>query len=255
VEFSVKKKHFLVLGFLFTIFCFLQTTLAFSAEVTKTQLESLVTQYVKDKIQTYRGKSVNTTGEKLSIKILGIPGAPFRFPDTQAIQLSCDTSSWNSLWSDRGLVRVTMSDNTGRSREIGIPVQVIIQKNIWVVRNRVISHSPVAPKDLSLEFRDVSANYGYTADESLDLTQYVARVNLLPGEWLDIRKLEIPPDVRYNDDVSLIMTGPNGMELTVPGVALANGQIGQTIPVRQAQFQQKHYVGKIIAKRQVQVEL
>jgi len=251
----VNKKRSLLLSLLFTAFFLLQTTLAFSAEVTVAQLESLVTQYVKDKVKVYQGTKSSSKEETISIKILGIAGAPYHFADSSSIKMTCDTYSWVSTWSDRGVVRVKMSDATGRSRDVGIPVQVVIQKPVWVVRNIVGSHAPLTMRDLSLESRDVSANYGYVAGESLDLSQYVARVNLLPGEWLDIRKLEIPPAVRYNDNIHIVMLGPNGMELNVPGVALADGQIGQTIRVRQAQFQRKDYVGKIIAKNQVQVEL
>jgi flagella basal body P-ring formation protein FlgA len=248
---------------LLTMFYLLPT--AHAADVTADELISLVTNYVQDKINTQAGhKKGHNLGvqspedETVFVQVSSVPGAPFRFPDQKAVKITMESTAWDGLasnWSDRGIVRIKMTDNSGRSRDIGVPVQVKVQKAVWVVKNTVSANSPLRLTDLSLETRDVSRQYAYVLGSDRDLSPYIARVNLLPGELLDARKLITPPDVRYNDEVRIIMHTDTGMILTVPGVAMSDGKIGQTIRVRQAQFQRKYYTGKITDKNQVEVEL
>jgi flagella basal body P-ring formation protein FlgA len=253
---SLLSSHkFLSVLLITTVFMVLATVAACAAEITVGDLTPIVTAHVRAKVLAFQGKTKPDDDETLTVQVLSIPGAPYRFENSKSIQLSCESAAWNNNWTDHAIVRVKMSDATGRSREIGVPVRVSIQKSVWVVRHLVNANTPLQLRDMSLELRDVSANYAYIVGSDKDLGTYNARVNLLPGEWLDNRKMSIPPDIRYNDQIHIVMLGSNGMELNVPGVALSDGQIGQTIRVRQVAFQRRDYQGKIIDKNAVQVEL
>jgi flagellar basal body P-ring formation protein FlgA len=144
---------------------------------------------------------------------------------------------------------------SGISRDVGVPVKISIKKPVWVVKNIVNANEPLKMSNFSLQIRDVSHGYSYLVGQERNLSTYVARVSMRPGEILDARKIVIPPDVTYNDAIRILISSSNGMTISVPGIALANGRIGETIRVRQSVFQNKYYSAKVIDKNQVLVEM
>ena len=201
-------------------------------------------------------ESAKASDETLAVDVLQVPGAPFSFPDDASLKITLSSSAWDNIWCDRGIVHVRMEDKAGHSRELGVPVHLRITKSVWVVRNPVSANTSLRASDFTMVRRDVSLNYAYMLGSNQSLSTYMARVNLNPGEVLDTRKIVIPPDVHYNEEIRLIITDrSNDMTLSIPGIALAEGRIGQTIRVRQALYQRKARIGKIIDKGQVLIEM
>ena len=225
-----------------------------AAQVTEALIRDKVTAHVQDKIQTL----VSPEDRKyVSVQVMKVPSAPFDFPTAktaQDVKISTE-SPLGSMYSERSVVRVQMNAVDGGSREIGVPVQIVIQKPVWVVKSPINANEPISPMNLSLQTRDVSHGYGFAVGQERNLNTYVARVSMRPGEILDARKLVIPPDVTCNDTVQILITNDNGMTITVPGIALSNGKIGEMIRVRQSVYERKYYSAKVIDKNQVQVEI
>ena len=193
---------------------------------------------------------------RIEVSVLNIPGGAMvmKHAEKQSdLKIQAD-SSLGTVYSSRAIVRLNVSDGV-TSRQLGIPVSIQIKKPVWIVKNGVDAKAPLKRSDFVLESRDVSANYGYAIGTERELSDYIARVNLRPGEWLDTRKVSIPPDVTRNSDVRIIMTNGQGMTVTVAGVAIDEGRIGQTIKVRQQMNQKKTYSAKIIASHRVQVDI
>jgi flagella basal body P-ring formation protein FlgA len=228
----------------------------------------MVTAHVREKIRNRQAGDAQNTGEtnptvsdpaatdeKIVISVLQTPGAPFHFPGSGAVRITLSSSAWEQSWSDRGIVRVRLEDDAGHSRELGVPVAIRIQKPVWVVHQPVSANAPLRAIDFTRTVRDVSQGYETAVGAERDLNAYIARVNLNPGETLDIRKITIPPDVRYNDDIRILFRHDNGMTLSLPGVALANGRVGQTIRVRQSLYRRQYYNARVIDRNQVLVEM
>lgn len=230
-------------------------TPAFATDITTEQLTPMVTAHVREKIRNWNTENVQNSAESDEITVLQVPGAPFHFPDSKAVKITLSSSAWEHAWSDRGIVRIRLEDNDGHSRELGVPIVIRIRKPVWVVRQAISANMPLRASDFTQAIRDVSQSYAYTVGVEQGLGAYIARVNLSPGEMLDARKIAIPPDVRYNDDIRILLKNDNGMTLSLPGVALADGRIGQTIRVRQSLYRRQYYNARIIDKNQVLVEM
>ncbi len=225
-----------------------------AVEISEATIKARVIANVNTSLQTLIAKSDLTD---VQVNIIRIPTAPFEFPaaaSEAAVKITM-ASPLSTMYSQRSIVRVHMQDEKGETRDIGVPVQITILKPVWVVKNAINANSPLRPSDLKLEMRDVSYNYGYAVGQEHDINDYATRVSLRPGEILDNRKIIIPPDVHCNNEVSIVMTNDNGMMLSIPGIALADGRVGDTIRVRQSLYQRKYYAAKVISKNQVQVQI
>lgn len=193
----------------------------------------------------------------IHIEISQVPAAPFAFPqltEEKALKLLV-SSHMGSLYSERGVVQVSFFNGDTRLREVGVPFQVHIEKPVWVATHLVQANQPLRLSDFELKTRDVSHSYQYSVGSEINLTDYIARTNLQPGDALDSRKILLPPDVSCNNEVRILISNGEGMTLTVPGIALSNGRVGETIRVRQALYTRKYYSARVIDKNRVLVEL
>lgn len=219
--------------------------------ITAEQIKAKVVAHVQEKLS---GTLSQADQEYLTVSIPQVPAAPFEFPKAEAVQINA-SSSLGEIYSSRGVVKVSLNDQDGHSREIGVPVQLKIQKPVWVVKNTISANAPLQASDLVLQTRDVSHGYQYVIGQERNLRAYVARVNLRPGDVLDARKIVIPPDVTYNSSVRILISNGDGLTLTIPGVAMDSGRVGEVIRVRQSVYKRKYYSAKIIDKNQVLVEI
>jgi flagella basal body P-ring formation protein FlgA len=225
-----------------------------AVELAPAQIQKQVVAHVKEKLQGHISQNDQTT---ITIDATIPPYAQLSFPQTEnasAIKISTE-STLGEQYSDRTIVRVHLESPDGTSHDLGVPVHIIVKKPVWVVKTAVTAQRPLRAADFTLQTRDVSYNYRYAIGQETNLNDYVARVNLMPGEVLDNRKIIIPPDVSYNSDVMILLSSNSGMTVSVPGIAMANGRIGETIRVRQSVFQHKYYNARIIDRSRVLVQI
>jgi flagella basal body P-ring formation protein FlgA len=227
---------------------------SFAVEISTAQIHRQVVAHVKEKLQT----QINPADQPfITVEVLNIPTSPLNFPqvtEPNAVKIRMD-SRLGEMYSDRAIVQVYLQSPTGENREMGVPVHISIKKPVWVSKHSISAHQPLKASDFSLQTKDVGYNYRYVVGQETPLANYEARVNLQADEVLDNRKILIPPDVTYNADVRIQLSSANGMTLTVPGVAMASGRIGETIRVRQSIYQHRYYNAKIIDKSLVLVEI
>lgn len=225
-----------------------------AATVTENQVKEKVIAHVQEKLAAM----VSQADQKnVIVSVTRVPAAPFHFQQAKTagdVEITV-TSRLGENYSERGIVQVSLKDQADNHREIGVPVHIQVKKPVWVVKNTINANEPLRASDLSLQTKDVSHCYSYAVGNERNLGTYIARVNLRPGEILDARKMVIPPDVTYNSSVRILISNGDGMTVTVPGIAMANGKVGEMIRVRQAVFQRKYYSAKIINKNQVLVEI
>lgn len=222
--------------------------------IPNTLIQEKVINHVQERLATMVSKADR---KNVTVSVMHLPITPLELPAAAKIsdvQFTLD-SRLGEVYSERGLVQVSLKDAAGNHRDFGVPIQIIVKKPVWVVQSVINAHESMSRANLSLELKDVSQCYAYTMGEDQDLNPYVARVNMRPGEILDTRKISIPPDVVYNNEVRIFISTDSGLTVSVPGVALSDGKIGETIRVRQSVFQRKDYNAKIIDKNQVLVEI
>lgn len=248
---NLKRLTALMGGLLWTVG--LLTPLAQAVKVPESVIRDKVTTHVRERLAPLL--SANDQ-DCLAVKVPKIP-APINFPEAKEISgITIETdSTLGSIYSNRGVVRVQLSSQDGSRKTFGVPVELRIEKPVWVSKTTINAGQPLHASDFELQTRDVSYSYPYAIGQEQPLSQYVARVNLRPGEILDNRKLSIPPDVRYNDEVRILLSSKNGMTLIVPGIAMSDARIGDTIRVRQSRFKKKYYTAKVLDKNRVLVEI
>jgi flagella basal body P-ring formation protein FlgA len=197
-------------------------------------------------------------GAAVQVQVLGVPGAPFRFlrVDNPAdIKLEAN-SHLSENFTNRTIVSVRMTTPDGLARQVGVPVKLDVTRPVWVVKRPMTAGEVVNKSALALESREIGQLAPYVLGSDDDLSDFQSRVCLKPGEILDSRKLVHPPAVRRNDDVRItLITGQQGMAITLVGTALEDGRIGQTIRVRNPVNKQKVYAATVIDKKRVKVEL
>jgi len=222
-------------------------------ESLEVQIRDAVQAHVDDAVRNW--PSAQADGIEISTKVMtNAMMLKTLLPENSKIANIDTTSTLAERYSERSVVRVSFQLEDGQLKEMGIPVWISIRKPVWVVTSMIHANQPLNKSQLRLEKRDVSHELMHSMGSEAPIETYVARLNMLAGDVLDDRKVIIPPDVRANTDVSIIFTSSSDMKINVPGVAMSDGRIGETIRVRQQLFKTRYYMAKIINKNQVQVD-
>ena len=151
-------------------------------------------------------------------------------------------------------MRVQLETPDGPVKEIGVPVDIRMERPVWVAKQPIRVGQRLSVADFELHTREVAPHETHLADATAFPVGYAARVSIQAGEALDLRKLTLLPDIRCNDAVQIILKS-GGMTVSAPGVALGSARIGETIRVRQSRFQHRCYTARVIDKTSVLVEL
>ena len=197
-------------------------------------------------------------GSQVTVDVPSIPSAPFDFPDTEKVSdIRFELQSPLTIeYTDSLAVRVSMVTPDGARRDIGVPVKITISKPVYVIKQMVTAGAHLKTSDFELQRRDVSQDLQHVAGPELAMGNYIARVNLIPGQLLDTRRLQIPPDISRYDEVTLILTNGSGMTISVKAVALANANIGDTVRVRHGEAgSRKYYTATVVSKNCVEVQI
>ena len=215
-----------------------------------------VSAFVNQQLATYVKAGEN--GSSIAVEVSQAPCAPFDFPDAEKISDIRITlkSALTTEYTDRLVVRVSLASPGGEHRDIGVPVKITVNRPVWVVKHPVASGAHLRPSDFELQVRDVSQDLAHVAGPELNMNNYIARVNLASGQMLDTRRIQLPPDVRRNDDVLIVLTNGRGMDISVMGEAMTDANIGDTVRVRHGEARtRKYYTATVVGKNRVQVEI
>lgn len=158
----------------------------------------------------------------------------------------------------RSLVQVSVKNASGAEiQHFGVPVRIRRLREVWVTKETLHVGHALNRTDFERRIVDVSLSPETFVAASEPLDGYEARVNLRSGKPLDRRHLRQRPMVTRREDVRIVMhgNGANGFKLSVPGIALETGQLGDRIQVQQARFNDRRYSAKVIGKGVVEVHI
>jgi flagella basal body P-ring formation protein FlgA len=230
-----------------------------AAEVDEDTVRQRVIAHATEAVQ--RVTDANLQKDEIRVEIVQIPRISREFDgveDPSEIELTT-TSTMDRFYSSRGVVQVRMSTADGQIRQMGVPVKIQVKKPVWIVQKHVQAGQPLSAQSIKLELRDVSNMLQTSVGPEKEARKLEARVNLQPGEILDIRKIQTTPAVRRNADVRIILSDGHGMTISLQGQALSDAQMGEYVKVKRYRSgsvtQPKYYSAKVIAKNQVLVEI
>ena len=245
----------LVLMFWITV---IQSSLCANAmvSITPATVDEAVKSHVHEVMKTWLNETSNS---KVAIDVLRLPTKSLDFVDVDERDdvLIEVKSSLERNYSSRALVHIRITDKTGRRREVGVPVKLTVHAPIWVMKNNIIAGSPLKPSDFKLDVRDVSQVLTHIAGQKFPLGDYQARVNLKANDVLDTRRVIIPPEVKRNASVQIMLSNGKDMKVSVRGEALSDGRIGQTIRVRHriGNNKPRYFMGEVVSKNRVKVTI
>jgi flagella basal body P-ring formation protein FlgA len=236
-----------------------QFNLAEAFSVPDQAIETKVIHHVKQAVETHFGRKL--AADELTIHVVKIPSVQRDFAQATTLgdihfELN---SSIDKFYSNRGVVRVTMTDSTGVHHQVGVPVTLSVTRPVWVVDKPIPAGKTLSRSDFRMMKKEISQMALTTVRADQDLAAFEARINLQPGEILDIRKIHAQPAIRRFSDIRVLMTRGEGFAITAQGTALSDGQIGEIIRIRirpgNDVSRTKYYTAKVINKNQVQVDL
>ncbi len=169
----------------------------------------------------------------------------FMFDDSRPVPLTFRT-----------IVQVTISTDE-ETKNLGIPVQLSIERPVWVATHLIRARQPITLKDVMLQRKTLDLKSPYTLGKNDSIAAYTSQINITPGSILDIRTLKMTPAVYRNDDVRLILSMASGVKVSIYGKAMEDGAIGTKIRVEQRLSNNtlRAYNGEVIGRDVVQVNL
>ena len=120
--------------------------------------------------------------------------------------------------------------NGSKPWKIYLPVDVIVNREIWVARHSLPRGHLLTVDDLMLDTRDVSRmKSGYVADQATLVGQRL-KSSILAGRELSLQLIVADDVIRRGQTVTLVVAA-GGINIRVVGKALSDGAINQRIRV------------------------
>ncbi len=210
---------------------------------------------LENKIKAYLEETtpLNDPEAELYVEIIKMPGHLTLRGEDVSISMEDNRTE---AFTTRTIVQVTLSTEE-ESRQIGIPVRLAVEKPVWVSTKLIRARDPITSKDVTVQRKRMDFEAPFSLGAKERITAYTSRVNIAPGQIMDVRKLHLTPAVYRNDDVQLIISVGNGVNLKVYGKALEDGAIGKRIRVSREMPNHKTrvHVGEVINRNSVLVKM
>ena len=212
--------------------------------VSAEKFKSLVVQQAKKDLQKY-----NIDDSEISVGHL--PVSSFTLPDGK---ISVEIVSGSNNLSAREFKKININVNGKYARTYYAPIETKAFKHVAVAKE-VIQRDKIVPLQ-AVEFKrmDVVGNLENTVSLEDISKELVATKVFYPGEMITKRYTMAKPDIVKNAMVTVNFRAGAGLNITVEGIAMMQGNIGDTIQVKNKRFN-KIYTGEVTGVNQVLVQI
>ena len=212
--------------------------------VSAEKFKSLVVQQAKKDLQKY-----NIDDSEISVGHL--PVSSFTLPDGK---ISVEIVSGSNNLSAREFKKININVNGKYARTYYAPIETKAFKHVAVAKE-VIQRDKIVPLQ-AVEFKrmDVVGNLENTVSLDDISKELVATKVFYPGEMITKRYTMAKPDIVKNAMVTVNFRAGVGLNITVEGIAMMQGNIGDTIQVKNKRFN-KIYTGEVTGVNQVLVQI
>lgn len=212
--------------------------------VSAEKFKSLVVQQAKKDLQKY-----NIDDSEISVGHL--PVSSFTLPDGK---ISVEIVSGSNNLSAREFKKININVNGKYARTYYAPIETKAFKHVAVAKE-VIQRDKIVPLQ-AVEFKrmDVVGNLENTVSLDDISKELVATKVFYPGEMITKRYTMAKPDIVKNAMVTVNFRAGAGLNITVEGIAMMQGNVGDTIQVKNKRFN-KIYTGEVTGVNQVLVQI
>lgn len=208
------------------------------------QFKAIVSAQAKKDLQKY-------DIDECEVTVGHLPVQSFALPDGKVtVEL---VSNGNSM-TPKEFKKVNIKVNGAYARTYYVPLETKAYKYVAVAKE-VIQREKVIPLQ-AVEFKkmDVMGNLNNTVSAGDIARELVATKVFYPGNMITKRYTISKPDIVKNAMVTVNFRAGNDLNVAVEGIALMQGNIGDTIQVKNKRFN-KIYTGEITGVNQVLVQI
>jgi flagella basal body P-ring formation protein FlgA len=153
-------------------------------------------------------------------------------------------------WSPRFIVKATKA---GQTRSF--PVRAELTRQVYVTTQPVPANTLLTSTPLKISYQPVQTGANWLS-ATADISHQVTRLPLAANSPIDVKKLALQADVQAHQPVTLEVES-DGVLLSMQGVAMTQGVIGQQVSVQQVSVKQgkRNYYGIVTQPNHVRVKL
>lgn len=217
--------------------CFAQT-------LTIDQFKAIVSAQAKKDLQKYDVDECEVTVGHLPVQSLSLPDG----------KVTVELVSNGYSMTPKEFKKVNIKVNGVYARTYYVPLETKAYKYVAVAKE-VIQRDKIIPLQ-AVEFKkmDVMGNLNNTVSASDIAKELVATKVFYPGNMITKRYTISKPDIVKNAMVTVNFRAGSDLNIAVEGTALMQGNIGDTIQVKNKRFN-KIYTGEITGVNQVLVQI
>lgn len=190
--------------------------------------------------------------DECEVTVGHLPIQSFNLPDGK-ITVELVSNGYNSLTA-KEFKKVNIRVNNAYARTYYVPLETKAYKYVAVAKE-VIQRDKIIPLQ-AVEFKkvDIMGNLDNTVSASDIAKELVATRMFYPGNLITKRYTMSKPDVVKNAMVTVNFRTGADLNVSIEGVALMQGNIGDTIQVKNKRFN-KIYTGEVTGVNQVLVQI
>ena len=230
---------------LILFFLLVQSTVVCYAQIlTKADIIPVVENNVKKELQEQGYK-------KVDINVISIPFIQLNVPDGK---ITYKISSNAKNVTARCFIVVSIYSNGEFIRTVGIPVKISALKDVYVAKENIARGVVLTSNMLEVKTVDITNTYIEPLEYGEMKKPYVTTKIFQAGNIIDKKFLKSQPDIMRDAAVTLYFKSKDDLAITLDGIAVSEGNIGDMISVRNKKYN-RIYNGKIIGENKVLVRI
>ncbi|GBF23293.1 flagellar basal body P-ring biosynthesis protein-like protein [Candidatus Gastranaerophilus sp. (ex Termes propinquus)] len=154
----------------------------------------------------------------------------------------------------KDIKRVVISDGKEVLASFPVNVTVLVYKDVLVARGPIASFAVVTPSNSELRRMEVGLHIQKVITEAEGAKQLIATRNFSDGALILKPYTRSKPDIVRNTGVNLVFYSNEGMNIQMEGVALGEGNVGDTVLVRNTRYNKVHS-GTIVGENEIMVRI
>ena len=221
------------------------TAQCFAQTLSADQFKALVAAQAKKDLQKFNLDDCEVT-------VGHLPVQSFTVPDGK-VTVEIVSNGYQSL-TPKEFKKVNIYVNKNYARTYYVPLETKAYKHVAVAKE-VIQRDKIIPLQ-SVEFKrmDIMGNLNNTVSLEDISRELVATKAFFPGNMILKRYTMSKPDIVKNAMVTVNFRTGNALNIAVEGIALMQGNKGDTIQVKNKRFN-KIYTGEVTGVNQVLVQI
>ncbi len=211
------------------------------------QFKTLVINQVKQDLKIYEL-------DEVVVNISSIPVEKFQLPDGNvSVQVASNSQSASGM-NPKEFKKVSILVDKKNAYTTFVSVEIKAYKNVIVAKETILRDKAVSPNAIEVKKMDITRNVGETfVMEDLDRGLLTKKM-FYPGEVITKKFVVSRPDVIKDALVYVCFQTENNLVVTVDGIAMNQGNIGDTVQVKNKKLN-RIYTGKVVGENKVLVQI